>query len=233
MWIEIQYLFKLKVKYFYQFWSLIEVGIIVCSWSSVGMYIWRYVEFKRISSLFSETNGYVYINLELAAYINDLLRFFYSFSCFLGTVKFLHLCRFNQRLTLFSLTLQYAAKGILAFGMMFSLVYMSFLCLFYLLFNAKLLSCSSLLQTTEMLFEMALLRYSPGQLTEAAAFLGPFCFSIFIFLVVFICLSMFLSIIIDSFRRAREHLKNNTEEELFSFMLNRFLRWTGLRISYH
>jgi hypothetical protein len=37
---------------------------------------------------------------------------------------------------------------------------------------------------------------------------------------------MFLSIIIDSFRHARENMKNENEE-IFSFMFQRFLRWTG------
>ncbi len=47
-----------------------------------------------ISKLFSETNGYVYINLQLSTYINDFCYFF-------GTIKLIHLCRFNQRIYLF------------------------------------------------------------------------------------------------------------------------------------
>jgi hypothetical protein len=62
--------------------------------------------------------------------------------------------------------------------------------------------------------------------TSSAAFLGPFCFSLFIILVVFICLSMFLSIINDSFRRVRKNLKNENEG-IFSFMFDRFQRSIG------
>jgi hypothetical protein len=78
-----------------------------------------------------------------------------------------------------------------------------------------------------MLFEMTLLKFDSSQLTGAALFLGPFCFSLFIIFVVFICMSMFLSIIHDSFRLAR---RNGTDDqELFSLMLKKFLRWTGLK----
>jgi hypothetical protein len=108
---------------------------------------------------------------------------------------------------------------------MFSIIFMSFLCLFYLLFISKLSTCSSLLHTAQMLFEMTLLKFDSSQLTEAALFLGPFCFSLFIILVVFICMSMFLSIINDSFHLARQN--TNDDQEIVSFMFKKFLRWTG------
>jgi preprotein translocase subunit SecG len=63
---------------------------------------------------------------------------------------------------------------------------------------------------SEISNEMTSLKFSPGELTEVAL----------IFLVVFICLSMFLSIINDSFRRAREHI-NDDKQEIFSFMFNK------------
>ncbi|CAF4382646.1 unnamed protein product, partial [Adineta steineri] len=61
--IEIKLLFKLRLKYFRQFWSVIQIGIISCSWASAAVYIWRISEASHISKLFEETNGYVYINL--------------------------------------------------------------------------------------------------------------------------------------------------------------------------
>ena len=56
------------------------------------------------------------------------------------------------------------------------------------------ISCSSLLQTARMLFEMTLKKFDATELTDAAPFLGPFSFTLFMLVVVFICLSMFLSI---------------------------------------
>jgi hypothetical protein len=226
MYNEICSLFKLKLNYFRQFWSYIELSIIICSWTSVGIYIWRYQEYQQISSLFKQTNGYVYINLQLVAYVNDVLTYLLACVCFFGTIKLLHLCRFNQRLSLFSQTLQYAGKGLISFAMMFSIIFFAFLCLFYLLFNSKISTCSTLLQTAEMLSQMTLLKFNVSDLTNSAAFLGPFCFSLFIILVVFICLSMFLSIINESFRRARTNLKNENKG-IFSFMFDRFQRSIG------
>ncbi len=101
-------------------------------------------------------------------------HFFMVFVGFFGTLKLIRLCRFNQRIYLFIQTLQLCAKELVSFAMMFSIVFMSFMCLFYFLF-----------QTAEILFEMILMKFDVHELTDAAAFLGPFCFSLFIFMIVF------------------------------------------------
>lgn len=62
------------------------------------------------------------------------------------------------------------------------------------------------------MIKMTLMRFDAHELTEAAAFSGPFCFSLFILLVVFVCLPMFLSIINDNFQRAGDSINNNQQE---------------------
>ncbi|CAF0759134.1 unnamed protein product [Adineta steineri] len=225
--IEIRLLFKLRLKYFHQFWSIIQLGIIGCSLGSAGVYFWRFQETNRISHLFEQTNGYIYINLQLAVYVNDILTFLLGYCCFFSMIKFVQLFRFNQRVSLFAETLKYCAKELISFSIMFAIVFISFLSLFYLLFVSKLSSCSSLLRTAQMLFEMTLMKFDASEIMGADAFLGPFCFTLFILLVVFVCLSMFFSIIIDSFHHAKDNQKE--DQVMLSFMVKKFLRWIGLK----
>jgi hypothetical protein len=110
--------------------------------------------------------------------------------------------------------------------MMFSIVFLLFNCLFYLLFHSNLWSSSSLFQTSGMLFEMALMKFNAQELSVASAVLGPLSFSLYILLVVFVCLSMFITIINHSFQHARDQVRND-HEKMFSYMFDRFLRWTG------
>ncbi|CAF4097734.1 unnamed protein product, partial [Adineta steineri] len=63
--------------------------------------------------------------------------------------------------------------------------------------------------------------------TGADPFLGPFCFSIFIIIVVFVCLSMFISILNDGFHHVEETLIE--DQQMLSYMLKKFLNWTHLR----
>lgn len=181
---------KLRLSYFREFWSYPEIGIISCSWAGVGVYIWRIREGNRIGELFRTTNGYAYVNLQLATYVNDLLTFLLGFCCFFGTIKFLRLLRFNQRISMLSSTLAYSAKDLASFSIMFSVIYLGYLGLFFLLFHAKILACSDALSTAQMLFEMMLLKFDVSDLYSADAFLGPFCFTLFVIFVVFICMNM-------------------------------------------
>jgi hypothetical protein len=228
---EIRSLIHLKFVYFRQFWSFIEWAIIGCSWSGVGVYVWRSHELTRIGSLFEKTNGYSYINLQLAAYINDVFICLLGFCCFFGSIKFLRLCRFHRRLSLFTETIRHAGKDLLSFMLMFFIVFMAYVALFYLLFTSKILDCSSLLNTCQMLFEMMVLKFNVTELREADAFLGPFCFTLFIFFVVFICMNMFISIISNSFRTLRKNLAQtvNEDHDIFAFIFRKFKRWTGLK----
>lgn len=140
-------------------------------------------------------------------------------------IKFIEFFRFNRRISLFSQTLQYCGKDLVSFSFMFSIVFISYIFLFYLLFVSKIRSCSSLLGTAQMLFEVSLMKFDTSELIGADAFLGPFCFTLFILLVVFVCLSMFISIINDSFRHAKENAME--EQVILSFMTKKFLRWLG------
>ena len=230
MMVEVQSLIKLKRAYFRQFWSYIDVGIIACSWTSVGIYVWRYRELNRIGDLFAQTHGYAYVNLQQAVYVNEVFSCLIASACFFATIKFIRLGRFNHRLMFFVQTLSHAGRDLLSFVSMFSVVFWAFITLFYLLFVGKLLTCSTLLHTAQMLFEMTLMKFDAHQLSEAAPFLGPLVFSLFILVVVFVCMSMFLTIINESFRDVREQASAHPDRDqhIFSFMLDRLQRSVGL-----
>lgn len=226
---EIQSLFRLKFSYFCHIWSLINIIIIICSWAGTGTYIWRYYEGKRIGHHFQETHGYAYINLQLTSYINDIFNFLLCFCCFFGTIRLLYFCRLNRRLSIFNDTIQYAGKDLLSFMCMFIIIFLAFLILFYQLFVSKILSCSSLLNTAAMLFQMILLKFDTNDLYNANIILGPICFTLFILVIVFICMSMFISIIVDSFRivQKKSEINGDEDHQVFIYMVQRFLRWIG------
>jgi hypothetical protein len=223
MFIEMRLLVALKSGYVRRFWSVVNVGIICCSWTSLGIYLWRYRESQRIGRLFAESNGYFFINLQMSSYLDDLLTYLLGFCCFFGTVKLIELCRFDRRLCLFIQTLKYAGRELISFTMMTSVFFVSFTSLFHLLFHSKRGSCSSPLQTARALFEMTLMNFDAHQLMEAEAFLGPFIFALFMFLMVFVCMSMFMSIIHRHFSHSRKKSKEDKAEQIYGFMFRRLL----------
>ncbi|UJR32695.1 hypothetical protein I4U23_020154 [Adineta vaga] len=218
-------------KYFRQFWCYVEWGMICCSWSSIGIYIWRYYEMKRIGEVFRRSKGYDYVNLQLATYMNDTLTSLLGFCCFFGTVKLLRFCQYHRRLSLLADTLRYVEKDLFFFTTSFGIMIMAFIVLFYLLFVSKIWACSTLLHTVQMVFETILMKFNASEIRAADYVLGPICFVLFIIFVVFIGKTMFVSIISDEFRSVQEkyQLNSNEDFEVFGYMWDKFLQQIGLR----
>ncbi len=91
-------------------------------------------------------------------------------------------------------------------------------------------SCSTLLHTAETLFQMMLIQFDVYELRQAASFLGPFYFSLFIFLVVFVCMSMFITIINDDFRVVKEksRMNVNKDQKILVIMFGKLRRWISM-----
>lgn len=226
---EVVSFIRLKKSYFFQFWSYIEVGIIACSWTGVGIHFWRRHEAARLANLFRISHGDRYINFQLFAYINDIFSFLLGFCCFFGTLKFLRLCRYNRRLSLLSDTLRRSRRELFSFSFMFAVIFIAFLVLFYLQFSSLVWSCSSLLHTAQMLFEMLILKFNTSDLTGAAPLLGPLYFTFFIIFVVFVCINMFVSIVNDNFRlvRADVHRVDEDNQDVFIYLFKKVQGWFG------
>ncbi|CAF1511145.1 unnamed protein product, partial [Adineta steineri] len=196
--------------------------------TSVGIYIWRYNEANRVGDLFKQTNGYAYINLQLAVYINDIYTYIIGFSCFFGTLKLVRFCRLNRRLSFVIETIHHARKDLVLFGMMFSIIFIAFICLFYLLFVSSLSTCATLMETAQMLFEILLMNFDGNAIVNASPFLGPFSFTLFILLGEFTCLNMFITIINDSLRFVRKNMRKSlNEDDMLVYMLHKFQYWIG------
>jgi len=167
MFIEFQKLFHLK----HYFWFVINLGIIVCSWMSLIVYVIKGKQLSRIDQLFSQTNGYIYINLQYLTYLNDFLRYMYGFCCFFGRIKCIRLFRYNSHIYLFIYLFQlfkFEQKNYLVLRLCFQL----FSLLLYVYFI-----------------------YYFHQQLDAHTVLGPIVLILFIFIVIFVVLSMFLTIL--------------------------------------
>jgi polycystin 2 len=184
---------------------------------------------NRIGDRFQETNGDVFINLQLATSVNDLLTFLLAFSCFFGTVKSMRFARYSRGLALFGETLSHASRDLWLFACSFAVLFMGFLILFYLLFMSKIWTCANLLHTAQMLFEMILMKVDTRELISADALLGPVSFTLFIFFVVFVGMTMFISIINRGFRQARQTLAHDRhpDYDMFAYVWHRFQLGTG------
>ena len=225
---EIVALIKLRRGYFRLFWSYVQWALIGCSWAGVPIWVWSWREMAKVGDVFRETNGYRFVDLSRVAAVEDVFTSLLGLCCFVATIKFISFSRFYRRLHLLADTLKNAAGDLFHFMMMFSIVLFAFVGLFHMLFVSKIWSCASLLQTSEMLFEMLLMKFNTADLLDAHPVLGPLTFFGFILLVVFIGFTMFVSIIMGAYHTAHENLNVASEDQdVIPSLITKFTRWSG------
>lgn len=226
---EFKRLLKTDLKeYLTAFWTWIEIALLSLSWTSIALYFIRFALDRFTKKTFRE-NPNEFVNFHHLALVDQLFGYVYAFVVFMISVKFLRLFRFNRRMSLLGSTLKCAAKELLHFGIIFGLVFVGFSHLCYLVFSHELYKFHTFVTTVETLISVMLGKFSYVTLEKANRVLGPMMFFFYSIGVVFILVNMFLSIIVENFKRVKRNndLQSN-EYEIVDFMTEHFMNWLGL-----
>ncbi|KAH9502510.1 hypothetical protein Btru_068871, partial [Bulinus truncatus] len=144
---ELRSLIKSKLAYFLSFWNLVEIGIIAMSLAAIVIYFYRLIMTNNLTKTFKDTNGNGYVKFQYVGYWNEMFSYMIGFLIFFATLKFLKLLRFNKKISMLSATLQHSARGLLHFGLIFTIVFMAFSQLFYITYMCIELRYSSFMST--------------------------------------------------------------------------------------
>ena len=226
---EIRNIIKQKKEYIFQFWNMIELSIIGISISGVVVYFYRMMITSELIEIFKETHGNGYMKFQYVGGWQELLMYMVAWLVFLATLKFLKLLRFNKKIGMMAATLRYGRKYLMAFGVMFGIMFFAFAQYFYMIYNIELLSFSTIIRSAETCMQMMLGRFNFYAMKVSQPVLGPMFFFIYTVVVAYILINMFLSILNESFAQVRADLaKQSNEYEMVEFILRRFQVWTGL-----
>jgi polycystin 1L2 len=226
---EIRSVIKLRRRYFFSIWNWVEMTTIGLSVSGIAIYFYRYFETLRLVEIFAETSGNTFINFQYVAMWNELLLCMVGFLVFFSTLKFAKLLRFNKNIGFISSTLKFAAPALLAFGFCFFVIFMAFVIFFFLIFSSELTEFMTFISSLEMCFEMLVGKFSFADMVRTSPILGPLFFFIYIVIVFCILVNMFVIILNKSFAQVRADIsKQSNEYEIVNFMVDSFLKWSGL-----
>ena len=210
-------LYKLRLKYFANFWVYVELLIIAFSWAAFSMYLYRMYAADKLMQLIKTnyqatkpTNSV--INMQYMSYMNGALSFCLGFCSALGTIKFLKLLRFNRRVSQLGDTLRYCLKDLISFSFIFVIVWLAFVQLMYLTFNEKTIGYSTFVKSMETCFQIIMGKFAVGPMIEANQLLGPLYFSVYNIMVVFILIGMYITIISNGFSGVRAATLNAPED---------------------
>ncbi|XP_071797014.1 polycystin-1-like protein 2 isoform X2 [Asterias amurensis] len=224
---EIRKILREKKEYFNNSWNGVELCIISLSIASMVFYFYRVDVGNR---MIEQRKKYpqMFLNFHYLVNWDQLYVYLSGLVLFLTTVKFLRLLRFNRRLLLFSFTLRRCSKDLAYYTLVFGVVFIAFALFAYALFHLYLRDFSTFVGTVETLFSTILGKFDFQDMISVNRILSPVFFFTYVVIIVFVMLSMFLSIINETFGKVRRDNKAlENELEIVEFMMERFKKWSN------
>jgi uncharacterized membrane protein (DUF485 family) len=204
-----------KLKYFLEFWSLLDVSIILLGVICLIYDIYRTIAVSMsLDALLANPAQYPEFDTLISGQtsFNNAMAIL-TFVCW---IKFFKYVSFNKTMNQLSETLGRCAKDLIGFGVMFFIVFFAYVQLGYLLFGAQIFDYSTMSNAMFALFRTILGDFDFPGLQTAAPVMGPIFFISYIFFVFFVLVNMFLAIINDTYSGVKDDLTSDGSVDHFS-----------------
>uniref|UniRef100_A0A8C5IHC7 Polycystic kidney disease protein 1-like 2 n=1 Tax=Junco hyemalis TaxID=40217 RepID=A0A8C5IHC7_JUNHY len=219
---------SLRWRYFHSKWNLLEMAIILISWSALSVFVKRtvlgtrdisyYQEHKEDSISFSET-----------ARADAVLGYLIAFLVLLSTVKLWHLLRLNPKLNMITSTLRRAWGDISGFITVIAVMFLAYSIAANLIFGWKLYSYKTLLDSAETMVSLQLGIFNYEEVLDYNPILGSFLIGSCIVFMTFVVLNLFISVILVAFSEEQKHYQASEEEEIVDLMLTKLFSFFGIK----
>ncbi|NXK89486.1 PK1L2 protein, partial [Formicarius rufipectus] len=219
---------SLRWRYFHSKWNLLEMAIILISWSALSVFVKRtilgsrdisyYQEHKESSVSFSET-----------ARADAVLGYLIAFLVLLSTVKLWHLLRLNPKLNMITSTLRRAWGDISGFITVIAIMFLSYSIAANLIFGWKLYSYKTLFDSAETMVSLQLGIFNYEEVLDYNPILGSFLIGSCIVFMTFVVLNLFISVILVAFSEEQKHYQASEEEEIVDLMLMKLFAFFGIK----
>lgn len=224
---EVKKIIKTRVKYLHQFWNWIEISTIALGWTCLAFYILRFIANKWTKSKFNKDPD-TFVSFRYVATADELYGVIVALLAFLTSIKFIHLFRFNRRMSLLGSTLRYAVWDMFNFLVLFAVAFFACVSVAYLLFHTNIDMFSSILSTAETLLNIILGKFKYVSLYDDTFLASAVILSVYCIVVVFILMNVFLVILNEAFKNVKNDndLQEN-EHEIVDYMISRLKSWLG------
>ncbi|KAF4788793.1 hypothetical protein TURU_157633 [Turdus rufiventris] len=219
---------SLRWRYFHSKWNLLEMAIILISWSALSVFVKRtvlgtrdisyYQEHKEGSISFSET-----------ARADAVLGYLIAFLVLLSTVKLWHLLRLNPKLNMITSTLRRAWGDISGFITVIVIMFLAYSIAANLIFGWKLYSYKTLFDSAETMVSLQLGIFNYEEVLDYNPILGSFLIGSCIIFMTFVVLNLFVSVILVAFSEEQKHYQASEEEEIVDLMLMKLFSFFGIK----
>uniref|UniRef100_UPI00398F8683 polycystin-1-like protein 2 n=1 Tax=Pristiophorus japonicus TaxID=55135 RepID=UPI00398F8683 len=186
-----------RLKYFWNKWNLIDMAIILCSWSAFGLFV----------------------NFYETAIIDSGLGYVIAFLVSLATVKFWNLLHFNPKMHLITSSLQRAWSNLLGLLVIMLVLLVSYSSICNLVLGLSISSYRTFSSAVVTIIRLQLGAFNYDEVLKANPIMGALIISTCVISVTFILINAFVSALLISFSEERHHPMPVEDEEIVELLL--------------
>ncbi|XP_029281679.1 polycystic kidney disease protein 1-like 2 [Cottoperca gobio] len=209
-------------------WNLLELAIIILSWSALSVFIKRTLLGNRDMEYY-QNNKDQYASFHETAKADAVLGYLIAFLVLLATVKLWHLLRLNPKLHMITATLQRAWTDISGFLVVMTIMFLAYSIASNLMYGWKLYSYRTLLDAAQTMVSLQLGIFNYEEVLDYNPVLGAFLIGSCIVFMTFVVLNLFISVILVAFSQEQIHHKPSEEDEIVDLMLMKLFSLFGLK----
>nr|XP_020470540.1 polycystic kidney disease protein 1-like 2 isoform X1 [Monopterus albus] len=214
--------------YFRSKWNLLELSIILLTWSAVGVFIKRSLLGDRDITYYQNHKN-EFASFYDTATTDSQLQYLIAFLVLLSTVKLWHLLRLNPSMNIITGTLRRAWNDIASFLVVLVIMLMAYSIVSNVIYGWKLYSYKTLLDALMTIISLQLGNFNYDEIMDFTPLLGGLLFSSCIVFMSFMVLSLLVSVILVAFSQEKKSYKPSEEEEVVDLILNKLCSYLGVK----
>ncbi|XP_071389094.1 polycystin-1-like protein 2 [Centroberyx affinis] len=215
--------------YFRSVWNLLELTIILLSWSAMAIFIKRAVLGNRDMAYY-HNHKHQFASFHDTASADSVLQYLIAFLVLLATVKLWHLFRLNSKLNMITATLQRAWADISGFLVIMLIMFLAYSITCNLLYGWKLSSYKTLMDSLLNMINLQVGIFNYEEVLNYNLVLSALLIGSCIVFMTFVVLNLFISVILMAFSHEQMYHKPSEEEEIVDLMLNKLCSLFGISL---
>ncbi|XP_016090515.1 polycystic kidney disease protein 1-like 2 [Sinocyclocheilus grahami] len=228
MFLQAKLLKRQKWAYFKNKWNLLDLAIIILSWSSLSVFIKRTVQGDKDIEYYQNHKDQ-FPSFHDTAVIDATLGYLMAFLVLLACVKLWHLLRLNPKLHLITSSLQRAWNDMSSFIVVIFIILLAYSLTCNLIFGWKLYSYRTFPDAFKTIFSLQFGIFNYDEVLSSDPVLGALIISTCVIFITFVILTLFVSIILEAFGEEQENHQPSEEEEIVDLMLVKILSLFGIK----
>uniref|UniRef100_A0A8D1BLF4 Polycystin-1-like protein 2 n=1 Tax=Sus scrofa TaxID=9823 RepID=A0A8D1BLF4_PIG len=219
---------KQKWCYFCSKWNLLELAIILASWSALALFVKRAILAERDIQHYRKHREEGISFSETAA-ADAVLGYIIAFLVLLSTVKLWHLLRLNPKMNMITSALRRAWGDISGFIIIILIMLLAYSTASNLIFGWKLRSYKTLFDAAETMISLQLGIFNYEEVLDYSPVLGSFLIGSCIIFMTFVVLNLFISVILVAFNEEQKYYQLSEEGEIVDVLLMKILSFLGIK----